>query len=285
MDPIQNVSDTAFLVAQCRAIESARTDALFYDPLAAELAGEKGRAIVAAYPTADMTGWTVAIRTVIIDELIRSAVARGVDLVVNLGAGLDTRPYRLELGNKPPRWVEVDFPAMIAFKAERLAGKRSLFAVESVSLDLSDLGARAAFFAELAARGHKTLVLTEGVIPYLTIEQVAALADDLRRLPNIEAWVVDYFSKDVHAYRDRQPELLREARFLFRPDDWFGFFSDHGWGAREVRYLPEEGARLRRNPPLPRGVRWLMTVLWPFVPRSRRDAFRRALAYVVLEPE
>jgi hypothetical protein len=31
------------------------------------------------------------------------------------------------------------------------------------------------------------------------------------------------------------------------PDDWFAFFAAHGWRAREVRYLPEEGARLGRH--------------------------------------
>jgi O-methyltransferase involved in polyketide biosynthesis len=37
---IENVSDTAFWIAHYRAVESARPDALFRDPLAALLAGE-----------------------------------------------------------------------------------------------------------------------------------------------------------------------------------------------------------------------------------------------------
>jgi O-methyltransferase involved in polyketide biosynthesis len=52
---IQHVSDTAFLVAQCRAIESARGDALFHDPLAAKVAGDKGEAIIASFPSAKIT--------------------------------------------------------------------------------------------------------------------------------------------------------------------------------------------------------------------------------------
>jgi O-methyltransferase involved in polyketide biosynthesis len=38
---IQNVSDTAFMVAVYRAMESERPDALFHDPLVRKLAGER----------------------------------------------------------------------------------------------------------------------------------------------------------------------------------------------------------------------------------------------------
>jgi len=40
-----------------------------------------------------MSGWAIVIRTCIIDDYIRLAVAQGIDTVLNLGAGLDTRPY------------------------------------------------------------------------------------------------------------------------------------------------------------------------------------------------
>ena len=88
---IKDVSDTAYWIAHHRAAESARPDALFRDPLAGRLAGERGRDIAAAMPVPHMIGWSVAIRTCIVDDYIRSAVARGVDTVVNLGAGLDAR--------------------------------------------------------------------------------------------------------------------------------------------------------------------------------------------------
>ena len=47
---IQNVSDTAFLVAGFRALESERPEPLFRDPLAGTLAGEHGRKILATVP-------------------------------------------------------------------------------------------------------------------------------------------------------------------------------------------------------------------------------------------
>jgi methyltransferase (TIGR00027 family) len=283
---IQHVSDTAFLVARYRAIESARPDALFRDALADRLAGEKGKAIVASLPTPATLGWHVAIRTVVIDELIREAVARGVGMVINLGAGLDARPYRLDL---PPDmvWIEVDYPDVIRFKRERLSGEAPRFGLEQVELDLADVGARRKFFAELGARGRRALVLTEGVVPYLSNDQVAALADDLRAATSVDGWIVDYFSPQLHAWRDRHERRHRQMAatpFKFRPSDWFAFFESHGWRSREVRYLADEGLRRGRQPPLPRLILWMMKLLGPLT-AARRDGFRRALAYVLLEPK
>ncbi|MDE3110116.1 MAG: class I SAM-dependent methyltransferase, partial [Acidobacteriota bacterium] len=47
---MQHVSDTAFWVAHYRAIEGERPDALFHDPLAGVLAGERGRNIAEHMP-------------------------------------------------------------------------------------------------------------------------------------------------------------------------------------------------------------------------------------------
>jgi O-methyltransferase involved in polyketide biosynthesis len=89
---IQDVSDTAFMVAGFRALETERREPLFRDPLAAKLAGEHGRSILAKLPRVYFGEWSVVIRTVIIDNLIKRAIAEGVDTILNLGAGLDTRP-------------------------------------------------------------------------------------------------------------------------------------------------------------------------------------------------
>src|SRR5690349_10113943 len=90
---IRDVSDTAFWIAHHRATESQRPDALFRDPLALRLAGQRGRDIASSMPAAAVTGWMVVLRTVVIDAFIQQAIAGGADAILNLGAGLDTRPY------------------------------------------------------------------------------------------------------------------------------------------------------------------------------------------------
>ena len=81
--------------------------------------------------------WSVVIRTVIIDDYIRQAIAAGVDTILNLGAGLDTRPYRIDLPNSL-RWIEVDFPHVIELKETRLAVEKPSCRLERISLDLTD---------------------------------------------------------------------------------------------------------------------------------------------------
>src|SRR5262249_32896164 len=99
---IRDISDTARWVAVYRARESERPDAVFRDPHARALAGERGERIAAALANQNME-WSVVARTHAFDRFLIRELAAGADQVLNLAAGLDTRPYRLDL---PPslRW-------------------------------------------------------------------------------------------------------------------------------------------------------------------------------------
>jgi methyltransferase (TIGR00027 family) len=282
---IENVSDTAFLVAGFRGMGRDRPEPLFRDPLAWKLAGEHGRKIIATVPRRFLGAWSVVIRTVIIDSFIRDAIAGGVDTVLNLGAGLDTRPYRMDLP-KDLHWIEVDYPHAIDLKEERLAGERPICALERVKLDLTDRTARQKFFAEVNARAGSILVLTEGVTPYLTEADVGALADDLKRLDKVWGWIIDYFSPKALNYgRKLRTRFMRAAPFLFEPKDWFGFFEEHGWDAQDVRYLGDEAEQLHRPPPLPLLMRGWLKLVGLFMSRERRRALARHVAYVLLVPK
>ena len=134
-DLVRNVSDTARWVATYRARESSRKDALFRDPLAEKLSGERGRAIAEqASPHAE---WALITRTKLLDDFVIQAVADGSDRVLNLAAGFDTRPYRLPLPAEL-HWVEADLPALIAEKNELLQGEKPRCRLERVAVDLSD---------------------------------------------------------------------------------------------------------------------------------------------------
>src|SRR2546422_39764 len=193
-DGIQHVSDTARWVALYRAMESDRRDALFRDPYARRLAGERAERILAGMKRGREWAWPMIVRTAVMDELILRAIDRdGVTTVLNLAAGLDARPYRLPL---PPslRWVEVDFPDVIAYKQEQLAVERPVCVLEQVGADLTDVARRRALFAEIGGAGRPVLVVTEGLLIYLTREQVAALADDLAAQPSFRWWLLDIAS-------------------------------------------------------------------------------------------
>jgi methyltransferase (TIGR00027 family) len=282
---VENVSDTAFWVAHYRAVESARPDALFHDPLAGRLSGERGKKIAADLPMPLMTGWVLATRTTIIDEFIGRAIAEGVDTVLNLGAGLDTRPYRMDLPAQL-HWIEADYPAMIEFKQERLANEKPRCTLERIKIDLSADADRREMLARVDAGSRKLLVLTEGVLPYLADDEVGALGDDLHALDHIVYWIAEYHSPQVIKFRDRggMKEKLKNAPFKFRPADWFGFFAQHGWRQKETRYLSDQGDKLRRSIPLPPVARVMIAARMLFVSKENREKYRRFSAYVLLEP-
>lgn len=190
--PITDVSDTALWIAHHRSVETARPDALFKDPLAARLAGDRGKAIAESMPRSMVTAWAIVMRTCIIDDHIRTALHEGTDTILNLGAGLDTRPYRMELPGSL-NWIEVDYPHVIEYKERLLASETPRCRLTRIKCDLSDDAARRRVLADANASAQKLLVLTEGLVPYLSSEQVATLADDLHALDRAKYWLVDYF--------------------------------------------------------------------------------------------
>jgi methyltransferase (TIGR00027 family) len=281
---ITGVPDTAFMVAAWRALESERPDAIFRDPYAARLAGERGRIIAERLRANRMGRWQVTVRTPVIDQLIRTAVDGGVGTVLNLGAGLDARPYRMSWPASL-RWIEVDFPQMIAWKETVLRDDRPTCRLERLALDLSDRPARSKLLAEVSASSAATLVLTEGVVPYLTNDAVGALADDLHQVRGV-SWIVDYISPEAARFRRRLRIMrdMRAAPFLFDPGDWWGFFAAHGWHAAQAIYLGREGRRMGRPAPLARWLKLLLRIQRVIGPPEKRDAFGKSAGYVLLKP-
>lgn len=281
---IHDVSDTAFMVAAYRAMETERDDALFRDPLAAKLAGTHGRKIVENLSRAAFFGkWLVVLRTCIIDAFVAEAVAAGIDTVLNLGAGLDTRPYRMDLPGEL-RWIEVDYPKIIELKESRLREDTPRCRLKRVKLDLSQAAERRGLLAQIAATSERALVLTEGVVPYLPTPEAALLADDLRAHGVFRYWVVDYFSPASQRLGMRLWLRMNmpNAPFRFAPDDYFAFFRRHGWAPAAIRYLADEAKTCNR--PLETPLKWRLALMRLFMSKSRRDALNRSAAYVLFEP-
>jgi methyltransferase (TIGR00027 family) len=246
---IEHVTDTAYWVASDRALEGERPDALFHDPLAALLAGEKGRRIAESMPGHRALVFVMAVRTTAIDRLIVSAIARGADTVLNLGAGLDTRPYRMALPASL-RWVEADFPSVIEYKTEKLAGEQPSCVLERVAIDLTDRAARKALIERVANDSRSALVITEGVIVYLSNDEVTRLAEDLHASPNICFWIQDYYGVEARRHPPRLRRKLQAAPFLFSAPDWFGFFENLGFSPLETISTRQEALRTGRRPPI-----------------------------------
>jgi methyltransferase (TIGR00027 family) len=253
---ITHVSDTARWTALHRATESARPDALFSDPLAERLAGEHGREIVANVPRSTRNGWWLVARTKLIDDAIADAIAAGCDRVLNLAAGLDTRPYRLELP-ADLTWVEADLPKLLEEKTQLLADEAPRCRLTRTAVDLADAAARAAFLDEALAGAGKALVLTEGLLMYLEKSDVVALSAAFTR-PEIAWWMLDFAGPGLKRMMNKKMAgMLQNAPFKFAPDNGLAFFEDLGWRTVEVQALYVAARRFRRLPLWMRPMTWL----------------------------
>ncbi|HEY4968680.1 MAG TPA: SAM-dependent methyltransferase, partial [Steroidobacteraceae bacterium] len=249
-DPsIRHVSDTALWVASFRAQEGQRADAAFDDPLASILVGERGRAIARAIPRATMVRWGMIIRTSAIDRLINEALLAGVDTVLNLGAGLDTRPYRMKLPASL-RWVELDFPHIVELKNSKLAEHHPVRKLERVGIDLLDRPSRNEVLTRYGATSKSTLVVTEGVLAYFSIYEVAVLASELHATSSIRFWIQDFDNAGERRLPRGWAKKLEAAPILFKVKDWFEFFEKNGWRASHVITSFEESHRINRPYPI-----------------------------------
>ena len=248
---LQNVSDTALWVAAYRAEESERPDALFEDPYARKLTGPRGFEILDAMPKGRKFSWPMVTRTVLLDRMELECVAKGADLVLNLAAGLDARPYRMALPAEL-QWIEVDLPAMTDYKSEILAAEKPVCRLERIKADLADDATRRSVLADVARRGRSALVITEGLLIYLEERNVAALADDLHASPTYRWWATDLASPGLVKMMMRSwGKQVGEAGapFRFAPEKGPDYFADHGWRKLEVNNSFYSAAKIRRLPP------------------------------------
>lgn len=254
-------SRTAVLVCQGRAVADGRTaTGRFADPVAVRLLRPAERAVVDAVRAGTPPqGWQartgyesvracaeVAVpRTVAIDEALRE---RADGQLVVLGAGLDTRAWRLAALAGTDVW-EVDHPASQQDKRRRLADAEVRPVARSVRFTpvdfaVDDLG------AALAAAGHDaaapTTWLWEGVVPYLTRDQVrATLAALTARSAPGSALVLNYQAPSAAATAGRLlTRLLRNSitagepwRSLWKPERMTALLAEHGLRTRSDQDL------------------------------------------------
>jgi methyltransferase (TIGR00027 family) len=247
---VRNISDTALWVAHYRAIETERPDAVFRDPFARALAGERGARIARAQTFADANAWSFLARTYLFDHFITHAVRGGADVVVNLAAGLDTRPYRMDLP-KTLQWVEVDLPGILDYKEDILKGAAPVCMLERVRLDLSDEAARRAMLARVTLGSSRAIVITEGLLIYLSPEQVESLARDLAAVPAVRSWITDLASPGLmKMMNEKGGDMVAAAGapFKFAPAEGPDYFVPLGWKPVKVASLLKTAGRLNRLP-------------------------------------
>lgn len=249
---INHISDTALWIAAYRAQETKSSHPVVKDHLAEKLAGKKGLEMVATTPHTESMAFAMIVRTCAIDRLVEIAVSKGVDTVINLGAGLDTRPYRMNL---PPDliWIEVDFKNVIDHKNEILKSDIPCCNLQRIPFDLSRDIERKELFKQLGNKTKSALVITEGVIGYLTNQQATKLSEDLFSIPTFHYWIQDYSRGKLRKNRGTkalQKSKLQSVPLQFQVEEPLDFFSRQGWIISENLLILDEADRIGKKLPL-----------------------------------
>ena len=248
---INHISDTALWIAAYRAKETKSSHPVINDRFAEKLAGEKGFEMVATTPYTESMAFAMIVRTCAIDRLVEIAVSKGIDTVINLGAGLDTRPYRMNLPSDLI-WIEVDFKNIIDYKSEILTSEIPCCRLERIPFDLSQDIERKELFKALGSKTKSALIITEGVIGYLTNQQATKLSEDLFSIPSFHYWIQDYSRGKLRRNRGTKAlqKKLQNVPLQFRVEEPLSFFSRQGWEIRENLFILDEADRIGKKLPL-----------------------------------
>ncbi|GAA3653820.1 SAM-dependent methyltransferase [Streptomyces chitinivorans] len=257
---MSSLTETARWIACARAAESLRPDRLFDDSLAVEYLRRTDPELYAGLRSEPSSRFDVlAVRTRFFDDCLLRAVTEGAPRqVVVLAAGLDGRAFRLPWPADVTLY-EVDLPEAIEEKSAFLARHGPATARcrrVPVSGDLT--GDWPAALAEAGFRGDlPTAWLAEGVLYYLTGDQVDAVVDQVTEL-SAPGSVLCLEQVNTDLYRAPwMQQWLRTMRDEGRP--WLSGVADpetwlarRGWRAavHEPCHLPEaEGRLVPRTPP------------------------------------
>jgi methyltransferase (TIGR00027 family) len=178
-----------------------------------------------------------------IDDKLTEVADRQIEAVVNLGAGFDTRAFRLRASDRVPVW-EVDLPQNIDAKRSRI---EKLFApfpahltLVPIDFDQQDLA------TVLATHGftpdRKTFCIWEGVTQYVTEDGIRATLEYLAKAPSGSRLVFTYTPEDFidgevlygQEYLYKQM-LVKDKIWLFGldPEKVGDFIRDYGWRVLE----------------------------------------------------
>lgn len=274
-----NIADTAFWVAGFRARESERRNAVFNDRLAGKLAGARGNKMIAATPDVRMMHFSIIVRTTAIDRLIAIALEKGVDTVINLGAGLDTRPYRLPLP-ADLNWIEVDFADVVNYKNALLADEQPACRLRRIAADLSNDAERRELFTALGSQTNNAIVITEGVVCYLSNDAASQLSKDIFSIPGFQYWIQEYLNGGYDSsYSKRRAELMKNTPLRFTAADPIEFFKKDGWKLGENIYMLDEGKRIHRS--MPYNFPWNL-VAWLF-PKKTYESVNKKFGIVMFK--
>ena len=211
------ISKTAFYCCGVRMRDAERDKPVCDDTYAKVFMNEQGLQILEAFKDETRPNTSNVARHRIIDDLLRQELLANPNLtVVIIGAGFDTRAFRLKGGT----WTELDEPQVIAYKDERLPASTSDNELHRISIDFATDSLEQKL-ASFSGRSPVTVVI-EGVILYLEQGTVEILLQTLGRLFPRHKLICDLMTRD---FLEKNATTIHEkltgmgATFKFTMDD------------------------------------------------------------------
>ena len=167
---LDGVSETLLIPLWARAVETKRPRPIVTDDLAVKII--KGIDYdFSKFAHAWKTQVGVSVRTKLLDRATAGFVkAHAEAVIVNMGAGLDTRFFRLQ--NSRVDWYDLDLPEVIRFKKRFFQESSNYRMIGKSVLDFSWLD-------EVDAADRPVLIIAEGLLMYFKEAEVRALIDKL----------------------------------------------------------------------------------------------------------
>ena len=257
------VSRTAYYCCGVRALDAASPAPVLGDHLAARFMTPEAWATFEPFRPLAAPNASNVVRARIIDDLLRTTLQARPDAgVVIIGAGFDTRAFRLPGG----RWVELDEPAVIALKDAELPAPSAPNPLTRVAIEFG----REPLEAALAPFRHLSspVVVLEGVLTYLSAAEASTSLRAIQASFTSPTLICDVRTRGFDRwYGGKIGRLLRD---LGAP---YGRLEGN-----EVTLIQSAGFRLtQRHSVIGRGVeltmlripRWLLATLF----RTLRDGY------------
>ena len=132
-------------------------------------------------------------RTKYIDDSLKAAMANGIDQLVILGAGLDTRPYRISGINKI-KVIEVDLPIMQNIKKEKIKGFLGALPsnITFTPIDFNKQILNEVLNIQELNFSKPIFFIWEGVTPYISSEAVKNTLTFISKAPSGSIIVFSY---------------------------------------------------------------------------------------------
>src|SRR5689334_1566557 len=228
------ISKTAFYCCGVRMQDAEREKPVCGDTYAKAFMNEQGLEILEAFKDATRPNMSNVGRHRIIDDLLRQELLANPNLtVVIIGAGFDTRAFRLHSGT----WVELDEPQVITYKEERLPAATSDNELQRIAIDFATESLEQKL-APFSGRSPVAVVI-EGVLMYLEEAAIDQSLQTLRRLFPQHRLICDLMNRD---FFESSASTIHEklsgmgATFKFLTDNPEEVFEKNGY--RQLEKIP-----------------------------------------------